>query len=371
MIRKHIDKGLIALGCMLMVASFFVFSTAKRDGQNFRNLVAQIKFLKNTVQTKMTGSVVWFTGEEEEKINAFGLGLTGKGSSARYLYLNKIQIISLDDSLIEFLPDEELKLTKGSAMVLNPDGKLKMSNKNGEPAVVKEGMLYTSTDKGLVSTPAKFKKAWVSEGDPYSVVYKDNVVTELFLLVPPTLAIDRFGTSCIGKLQPINGDTGDVAYEVRAGTKALTLTGLEVALPAAKSDIGVRSLANGVSSLWREVQLPAHCITEFEEAPIPEPPPKEDLEFFDLKKEQVFVEEGKVHRVLVSFDVATDAELEVIGSDLDRRATIRGKFKREYRLSQGTYSFRLTQPGRVLNRIIVVKLKPFKIKDAIFIEEQN
>ena len=104
MIRKYIDSGLITLGCTLMVASFFVFSTAKRDGQNFRNIVAQIKFLKNSVQTKMAGGVAWFTGEEEEKINAYGLGLTGSGSSARYLYLNKIEIISLDDSMIEFLP---------------------------------------------------------------------------------------------------------------------------------------------------------------------------------------------------------------------------------------------------------------------------
>lgn len=370
MIRKYIDNGLIVLGCTLMLASFFVFSTAKRDGQNFRNIVAQIKFLKNTVQTKMAGSVAWFTGEEEEKINAFGLGLTASSSSARYLYLDKIQIISLDDSLIEFLPEDELKLTKGSAMVLNPDGKMKMSDKNSQSTIVKEGMLYTSTDKGLVSTPTRFEKAWVPEGDSYSVTYKDNVLTEVFLLAPPMLAIDRFGTACIGKLLPIGGDSGDVAYEVRAGGNPLKLTGMEVALPTAKSDISVRSLAKGSSSIWREVQLPAHCITEGEEV-IPAPIPVEDLEFFALKKEQVIIEEGKTHRVLVSFDVAAEAELEIIGSDLDRRAMIKGKFKREYQLSPGTYSFKLSQSGRVLSRIIVVKIKPFKIKDAIFIEEQN
>lgn len=368
MIRKHIDNGLIVLGCILMVASFLVFSTSKRDGQNFRNIVAQIKFLKNTVQTKMAGSVAWFTGEEEEKINAFGLGLTSAGSSARYLYLDKIQIISLDDSLIEFLPDDEMKLSKGSAMVLNPDGKIKIADKNGNATVVQDGMLYTSTDKGITSTPTRFEKAWVSEGDSYSVELKDNVLTEYFLLAPPMLAIDRFGDTCIGTLEPIGGDAGDVAYEVRAGTKPLPLNNMEVTLPTTKSDIAVRSLAKGGSSVWREVQLPAHCITEGGEEQVL---PVENLAFFMVKKEQVLIAENATHKVMVDFEVASDANFEIKGPDLDRNAMIKGKFRREYRLTPGTYSFKLKQVGRTLNRIIVVKLKPFKLKDAIFIEEQN
>ena len=373
MIRKYIDVGLITLGCMLMVASFFVFSTAKRDGQNFRNIVAQIKFLTNTVQTKMAGSVAWFTGEEEQKINAYGLGLTASSSSARYLYLDKIQIISLDDSLIEFLPGDELKLTKGSAMVLNPDGKIKIADKNGTSTVVKEGMLYTSTEKGLVGTPAKFEKSWIPEGENYSVVFKDGTLTEFFLLAPPTLVIDRFGSACIGKLQPIGGDSGDVAYEIRAGESQLTLTNMEVTLPAVKSDISVRSIAGGVSSIWREIQLPAHCVTEVEEAPAPIAAPVENLEFFATTREKVFLKDpDSTHIFLVSFLVANEALLEIKGPQMNRRANISGEFKREYQLAPGTYSFKLTQDGRVLNRIIVVKLKPsFKLNDSIFIEETN
>ena len=376
MIRKYIDVGLITLGCTLMVASFFVFSTSKRDGQNFRNIVAQIKFLTNTVQTKMAGSVAWFTGEEEEKINAYGLGLTASSSSARYLYLDKIQIISLDDSLIEFLPEDEIKLTKGSAMVLNPDGKVKIADKNGTSSVVKQGMLYTSTEKGLVGTPAKFQKSWIPEGENYSVSFKDGTLTEFFLLAPPALAIDRFGAACIGKLQPIGGDSGDIAYEIRAGENPLTLTNMEVMLPNIKSDIAVRSIAGGVSSVWRKIQLPAHCVTEGEEAPAPiaaPPAPVENLEFFATTRENVFLKDAdSTHSVLVSFLIANEALLEIKGPQMNRRASISGEFKREYQLVSGTYSFKLTQDGRVLNRIIIVKLKPsFKLKDSIFIEETN
>ncbi|MBA2405434.1 MAG: hypothetical protein H0V66_11730 [Bdellovibrionales bacterium] len=320
--------------------------------------------MKNSVQTKMAGGVAWFTGEEEEKINAYGLGLTGSKSSARYLYLNKIEVISLDDSLIEFLPEDELKLSKGSIMVLNPDGKVRLADKNGESIVIKEGMLYSSTDKGLISTPAKWQKSWIPEGDSYSVTFENNILTESFLLAPPMLAIDRFGTSCIGKLQPINGDAGDIAYSIRSGGRYLKLTGLEVILPTAASILEVGSTVNGISSVWREIQLPADCIKEVGKPSI------ENLTFFGISRQQFLVDASATHNVLVYFAVDTEAKLKITGPNLNRSADIQGEFKREYQLAPGTYSFKLTQDGKEFNRIIDVKLKPsFKIKDSIFIEE--
>lgn len=365
MIRKYIDIGLITLGCILILASFYVFSIGKREGQNFRNIVAQIKFLKDSVQTKMAGSVAWFKGEEEEKINAFGLGLTASGSAARYLYLNKIQIISLDDSLIEFLPEDELKLSKGSVMVLNPDGKVKLADKAGVSKVIKEGTLYTSTDKGIVETPAKWQKSWIPEGDSYSVSFQNNILSELFLLAPPALSIDHFGTACIGKIEPVAGDAGDVIYEVKGNGNYLKLTDLNVVLPTAKTILEVRSVAGSVSSVWREIQLPAHCVTEI----LPVYP--EDLSFFAITNQEVELDRSdEFHTVVFYFAVEEKAEVEITGPNIDRQASLQGEFKKEYKLPPGKYVFKLSQEGRVLTKVISVKVKPkFKIKDSIFIEE--
>jgi len=370
MTRKHIDNALIGLGCMLIVASFLVFSSAKMEGQNFRNIVAQIKFLKNTVQTKMAGGVAWFTGQEEEKINAYGLGLTSSNSSARYLYLNKIQIISLDDSLLEFLPDEEVKLSKGSVMVLNPDGKMKVADKDGKSEVVKDGTLYTATDKGLVSKPVQWKKSWIAEGEPYSVVYENDIMTEYFLLAPPMLTIEHAGSSCIGRLEPVEGDVGDVAYEVMSEGRSLPLTGRVVSLPKAQTTIGVRSIAGGVNSVWREIQLPAHCITE----EIAKPAYVEDVAFFAVARKKVTLKNAtESHKVNVHFDIENESKFEVIGPDIKREAMIQGSFTKEYALSKpGTYSFKLIQDGRILNRLIDIAIAPaLKLKNTIFIEQEG
>jgi hypothetical protein len=70
MVSKQVDRFILAFGCLLMLASFLVFYSGKREEHNSKNIIAQLKFLQNSVQTKMAGSVAWFTGEEEEKINA-------------------------------------------------------------------------------------------------------------------------------------------------------------------------------------------------------------------------------------------------------------------------------------------------------------
>ena len=274
MTPKYIDNVLISSGCILILASFWFFSTGKKKGSDFKNIVAQITFVKKSVKTKMTGSVAWYTGEEEEKINAYGLGFTGKESSARYLYLNKFQIISLDDSLVEFLPKDELQVSKGKFMVLNPDGALKISDKNGNSQIVKPGMLYETTQNGLVETPTTWKKSWIAEGEPYSLILKDNVLTEYFLLSPPTIIVDRFGATCIGRLKPIESDTGDVRYQIRADGQDLILTNMQVNLPTKKSLIELRSVADSVNSVWREVAVPSHCITKPEPIIVPEPIPE-------------------------------------------------------------------------------------------------
>lgn len=366
MTTKFVDKFILALGILLMVAAFFIFSTGKREDQNFKNIIAQLKFLQNSVQTKMAGSVAWFTGEEEEKINAYGLGLTSSESAAHYLYLDKIQIISLDDSLIEFLPEDELKLNKGSALVLNPDGVLKMSDKNGSSAIVEKGMLYTSTDKGLVTTPVKWEKIWVPQGNSYEIVYQDGVIQEKFLLAPPMLTIDLVGTACVGRILPINGDFGDVSYQVRSSGQKLQLAGMEVKLPSSKSVIEISSLVNGVNSAWREIQLPLYCVTEEEVlAPI------EDLQFFAISREQIFIDDAESpHRVLVYFNIDGSGDFKITGPNLNRAANITGQFKREYLLSPGIYSFSLKKGIATYNRIIEVKVKPpFKLNDSIFIED--
>lgn len=384
MLTKSIDKGLIAIGIILMVTSFVVFSTSKRGAQSFRDIVAQIKFLKNEVQTKMAGGVTWYTGEEEERINAYGLGLTSANSAARYLYMNKTQIISLNDSLIEFLPEDELKLTQGQVMVLNPDGKLKMTDQNGKSVVVEEGMVYSGTEAGITASAATWQKSWVASGESYSVTYGNSILNEQFLLTPPSISINRFGDSCIGVIDPIPGDVGDVSYEIMASGSPIALDGMNFTTPTSQSNLQVRSTAGGVASAWREYQLPAHCVTEVPPVPlplpIPEPAPvlppapalpEEDVKFFAVTRQKIFVKSEQEKRpVTAYFLINEEAQFSISGPDIEKKMSVEGEFKKEFKLAPGVYTFQLVQPTRTLKRVIEIKVKkPFQLKDAIFIED--
>lgn len=384
MLKKSFDKVLISFGIILMVASFLVFTSSKKGAQSYRDIVAQIKFLKNSVQTKMAGSVTWYTGEEEEKINAYGLGLTSSNSAARYLYMNKTQIISLNDSLIEFLPEDELKLNKGQVMILNPDGKLKMTDQNGKSVVVEEGMVYSGSEAGITASAATWQKSWVASGEDYTVTYANSVVNEQFLLTPPSISINRFGEACVGEIDPIPGDSGDVSYQVMANETILPLSGKNFVTPTANSTLKVRSMAGGVSSVWKEYQLPAHCVTDVtpeplpvaEPEPIPLPPvptlPEEDIKFFAVTRQKMIIQsEKETKTVTAHFLINEEGQLQIKGPDIQKKLSVQGEFKQQFTLSEGIYSFELVQPNRKLKRVIEVKLKkPFKLKNTIFIEDQ-
>jgi len=365
MASRHLDRFILTLGFLLIVASFLVLSTGKRDDQNFKTIIAELKFLQNSVQTKMAGSVAWFTGEEEEKINSYGMGLTSTASAAHYLYMDKTQIISLDNSLIEFLPDEEVRLGQGSATVLNPTENLKLSDQNGRIIPVEKGVMYTATEKGIESRPIKFEKIWAPNGPAYQVSFTNDILTEKFLLAPPMLTIKMKGTTCVAEILPIGGDVGDVTYQAISDGRPLSINGLNVSTPSSDAIIKISALSNGVRSAWREIQVPSHCIKEGPE------PILEDLEFFAISSQQIFIESSEEsYPFLVSFLVDGGGKFAVIGPKIDRESDISSSFNREYKLGPGLYEFSLKKGNALYTRKIEVKVKPpFHLKNSIFIED--
>ena len=390
----RIDKGLITFGLILILTGVWIFTRSKNEREVSGEIVAQLKFLKNTVRTKSAGGFSWFTGVEEEKIGAFGLGLTGKNSSAKYLYVDKYQVLSLDESLIEFLPENTVKLKSGKVVFTNPDPSLKLIDSDGNIITPLPNMLY-SPGEGMKGKQLTRIKRWTLTGSDYSIDVEGNNLFETYLLKTPIVSFTQGNDGCLGIIKPISGDEGDVNYEILNKDFIIPRRGMTFKIPDERSSISIAAFADSLKSNPRILKIPEYCIST-EPVIIPEPvvpapapvipipapapappaviakpvpPAPEIIEFFSKPEIYEVKSRSEIKEIEVFFRINSPGILMILGPGLKRSINVKSKYNENLKLSPGTYSFSLEWKNKKVTKSIDIKIKKPNVRNAIFIEE--
>lgn len=402
---QNIDKGLITFGLILILAGVWIFTRSKNEREATGEVVAQLKFLKNTVRTKSAGGFSWFTGVEEEKIGAFGLGLTGKNSSAKYLYIDKYQVLSLDESLIEFLPENSIKLKSGKIVFTNPDPSLKLIDSDGNTITPLPNMLYTPGD-GMKGKQLTRIKRWTLKGSDYSIDLEGDKLFETYLLKTPSISFNQEINGCLGVIKSINGDEGDVNYEILNKEVIIPHRDKIFKVPDESGSLTILASAGLIKSSPRNLKIPEYCIStepviipepeipapipavQIPEVQIPvvptpapiapaviakptpaSPPAPEILDFFSQPEIYELKSKSDLKPIEIFFRINTPGTFIIIGPGMKKSVNVKSKYKENLTLSPGVYSFILEWNKIRLTKTIDIKIKKPTVRNAILIEE--